>query len=251
MELNDFNSKQTESIGTAIRLYKVVDHITCQIAGSDLINICEICLEFMQKYAGANIAKIAKNSSRKYVSIDNFYKLINDAKPIFNFRAYCKNEKYYYKPISTDNPYNPTPPTNIYYENELLDCSEKDKNTEEYKKKKGYISIIMCLKNYYIDDTTIVEFIKKLYPVLNIDYGHAFNWEKDHHINPIGEYLMENILGITSKEIYSFDVEKLYELNSGHVPKIFKFNILNDSQRKSLNIESTIKITDDLQLYME
>jgi hypothetical protein len=206
-----FGSKYTGSI---IKLYKVVTSENCHVSVFDLT---KLCLEFVQKCTGESLNQIYKNYNSKPLSINKFYEYIKD-KPTVDFSVYKSGNKSEIQ-------------TTIQYGNNILNKTEKYKKTTEYKKEIDLIDLLIYLNNYFIEDEKIIiEFINKIYTIINFDYGYINDLKK-------------------CKDIFTEtfeDRKKLREVKSGYIPKIYPHNILNHNQMKSINIKDKIDINNYL-----
>ena len=231
VKLNISGSRQAKS---AIRLYKIISHDTSQMQSANLINLTRICLDFIQKCTNEKLDMIYKNYERKHLSVDKFYDYINEMKPVEYFCAH-----------NSKNP-NQLNETCIHYGNGMLAL------TDENKKEETHIGLLILLKNYFIDKDEIIKFINAIYNIIDIDYGNIFYSEHDQYVDIISEGKWQKRL--FSYSIKNMDYIKLDILNNvknGSVPKIYKYNILNNNQIKSLNINNSIKINENLHLYEE
>jgi len=220
-------------IGSTIKLYKLVTEKNYQISVEDLT---KLLLEFVQKCTNENLNQIYKNFNSNPLSLNKFYEFVNKNE-VVEFSAYSRkieNEKNQ---------------TFINYGNSLLNRTGKYKKTTEYKNEIDFVDLIIYLDNYFIKENEVVEFIKIIFQIFNFDYGYTFYLEKNQSCLNERKGLFSIPTGNTEEDIEKR--EKMKEIKNGYVPKIYKYNFLNNIQIKTLNIKNIVNITNNLYLYIK
>ncbi|MDR1285063.1 MAG: hypothetical protein LBJ88_02555 [Campylobacteraceae bacterium] len=120
---------------------------------------------------------------------------------------------------------------------------------ETLNKKGHFVEVSLNINNYIIKKEDVINIINRYLKIMDIDYGYVFYLkEKQNWI--IENNLKTSLFSVTSTipKGYYEEREKLLEINNGFIPKIYKYNILNNAQIKLLNKPNLCKINDKLSL---
>jgi hypothetical protein len=223
-----FNPKY---VGSVMKLYKVVNHENCRISVADLT---EFCLEFVEKCTNESLNQIYKNYNSKPLNVNKFYEFMNDEKHIVvSFEAY-----------SSKNSHEKGEQTCIFYANNLLNKTEKYKRSAEYKTEIDIIDLTVFINNFFITEPEIIHFVNGICKIIAFDYGYIFYLEKNRNLITEGKDGVFSKIGHNTNDFH----QKLKDVKTGYVPKIYPFNILNPNQIKALNVKDKININDNLYL---
>jgi hypothetical protein len=209
--------------GSVIKIFKIATYDTCQVSVSELVNFLN---GFLSKCTEEKLIRIYKNYNSKHLSVNRFFEYINDSKNII------ANLIINWSKSST-----------IFYDNNLLNKTEEYKKSKQYKMDIDLISLYIHLNNYFINETDVICFVDNIYKIINFDYGYVFYLQNKQDV-------ITEKAGVFSQKL-PYDINnKLKNIKEGYVFKLYKYNMLNEIQVKTLNVNAQ-KINNNLYLYKE
>jgi hypothetical protein len=214
-------------VGSVMKLYKILNKNNNNI---DIdMGIFKLSLDIIKEYTNETLDSLHLNMRHNNWNLNKMLNHIKKTGEKIEFlEAYCSKQSFKMLENNSAISYG------IY---------------ETINKKGHFIEVSLNFNNYIIKKEDAINIVNRYLNIMDMDYGYVFYLkEKQNWI--IENNLKTSLFSVTSTfpKSYHEEREKLLEINNGFIPKIYKYNILNNAQIKLLNKPNFCKINDKLSL---
>jgi hypothetical protein len=217
--------------GSIIKLYKIHNENSMDI------NVFKLSLDLVKQYTNETLEKVNLNMRQNDWTLN---KLMNHSEKT--------SEKIHFLEAHSSIP-----------DKRIIGLENKSAinyGIYETKNKKGeFTELDLNFNDYLIKTENVLNIINEYLKIMDIDYGYVF------YLNEKQNWFYENKLKVSlfsvtgsTPEGYYEEREKMLEINTGYIPRIYHYKILNNEQIKALNIKdinNIHKINNKLSLYVK